>query len=229
VPTKEELAYEAKVAQLKELAKEHEVDLEGATTKDDIVEKLVASRKVTREDLAALTSDDEDDSETDDSSKTSTSSSTAEATPAQAAGLVDPAEYARERSGTSDPANREEGTDIADVEPDITVGEKSSDAPDYDFPPGGDVDRALLSAKKHKGESKAPVEIDSIIKLGKNKAVPDDLVGHFATITAKTTDANGKEHFTLRTRDEHNAVVYADAEAFAEVHPGGVGVRGFGP
>jgi len=57
VATKEELAYEAKVAELRQLAKDNGVDLGGATTKDDIVTALVASRKVKKEDLEALTSD----------------------------------------------------------------------------------------------------------------------------------------------------------------------------
>jgi len=143
-------------------------------------------------------------------------------------GLVDPKEYAKERSGTSDPANREEGTEISEVEPDVNVGEKSSDASNYDFPPGGDVDRALLSKKHHAGEEDPPVEIDSVVTLGENKAVPKELEGHKAVIIQKR-DEDGEEAFVVRTRDEHNATLYVDRKAFAEIHPGGVGIRGFGP
>jgi len=214
--TKEELAEETKVQQLRQLAADNEVDLEGATTKDEIVAKIVASNKITKGDLEGATGDG-------DQSKSPTPAP-------QTGGLVNPAEAAKEsfEGRTSDPASRKVGTDISETDSDINAGVHSSDSRDYEFPPGGDVDRSLLSTKKQKSETLAPVEIDSIVTLGDDKSVPKELVGHMATIVTKI-DTDGTEQFTVRTRDEHNATLYVGREAFAEVHPGGVGIRGFGP
>jgi hypothetical protein len=49
--TKQELAEEATIAKLRKLAADNDVDLKGASKKDELVEVIVASRKVTVEDL----------------------------------------------------------------------------------------------------------------------------------------------------------------------------------
>lgn len=53
-PTKEELAEEATIAELKKLGEEHGVDLSDATHKQDYVDAITASGKVTKADIDAI-------------------------------------------------------------------------------------------------------------------------------------------------------------------------------
>src|SRR4051812_24841615 len=109
--TKQEMAEEAKVQQLRQLAADNEVDLEGATKKDDIAAKIVASRKVTKEDLEAVTGDsgtgDGTDGGTPDTAVGRDAGGEPALSPAAGAGLRDNEDTVERVEGrTSDAASR---------------------------------------------------------------------------------------------------------------------------
>jgi len=233
--TKEEMANEAKVAELKQLAADNDVDLEGATTKKDIVEKITASRKVTKDDLDRIVGDDDD---SDDGAGpegpttavgvgTSDSRSGVQATTGSQTGIMSADEAAdRVKGTTSDAATRDADERAADVEPDQNFAVHQSDAGEeqYPFPPAGDVEIATVPTKKYKGETIPPLEIEDWVVLGKNKDVPDELVGATAAIVGRTlTDED--EVYRVRTRDEHGATLLLERDAFADVIRGGRGLR----
>lgn len=156
--------------------------------------------------------------------------------------LTDPQGQLREakEGRTSDPATREEGTNLSEVPPDITDGEKRSDAGDeaYPFPPQGDVDVALLEPQYVDGEKMAPLTEGDFVVLGEHELVPDRLVGaQAAVLDAPTIICNcdwaprTHEHvhptagITVRTRDEANAQLSLPLEAFKSILRGGRTVR----
>ena len=133
---------------------------------------------------------------------------------------------------TSDPEARVEG--VENVQPDPSTETHASDAPDYPFPPGGDIDTGKLSDEELEGETPAPLQPDSRVILADTDAVPEELQGHPALVTNVSVeeDEDGEEQqvFTVKTRDEHDAtLVGLTRDDFSEVFAGGVGVRGFGP
>lgn len=140
-----------------------------------------------------------------------------------------PEEQQDEVLRTSDAAAHVEGVSIADVEPDLQTGEKSSDAPTYDFPVGGDVDVATLSDDKLEGETEPPIQPDSWVKLGDTENVPEENQGAVANIVSINTDDEEHPVYQVRTRDENNSLLWLEKEDFADVYPGGVGLRGVGP
>lgn len=128
---------------------------------------------------------------------------------------------------TSDPDSRVEGVTPGDVEPDPPTETHASDAADYPFPPAGDVDAGKLSDDRLEGESEPIIQPDSRVRLGDTENVPEELQGHPALVIS-INDEDEEPVFEVRTRDEHNSTLYLEREDFAEVHPGSVGVRGFG-
>lgn len=134
---------------------------------------------------------------------------------------------------TSDAEARVEGVTPGDVEPDPQEGPKSTDAATYDFPPGGDVDVASMSDEELDGETLAPIPPDARVVLAESDDVPEEYWGHPALVLEiRDPDPDNEDEedtvYKVRTRDEHNAILWLEREDFAEVHPGSVGVRGFG-
>lgn len=130
---------------------------------------------------------------------------------------------------TSDAAAHVEGVSLAEVEPDLQTGEKSTDRADYQFPVGGDVDVATLPDDKLEGESEPPIQPDSWVKLGDTENVPEENQGAVANIVSINTDDEEHPVYQVRTRDENNSILWLEKEDFADVYPGGVGLRGVGP
>jgi hypothetical protein len=135
---------------------------------------------------------------------------------------------------TSDAAAREEGVTYAEVEPDPTTTAHSSDAPDYEFPPGGDVDVASIEPEEYAGETPGPIPPDGRVFLGAGANIPEYLHGAPAFITnvyeEVVDDGPPIQKFDVRTRDEHNATVAGlTTNDVEEIIPGGVATRGFGP
>jgi hypothetical protein len=154
----------AKVDELRNFAAENEIDLEGATTKAEIVDKIAASRKAPAEevkDTFPLDEEEETDEDTEDEEEEETQPGGPTATPAEEAGesramrhsvspdrvtrepealldpsLTDPEGVARDRveGRTSDPANRVEGVTAAEVPADLSEGPKQSDAGPEAYP-----------------------------------------------------------------------------------------------
>lgn len=138
---------------------------------------------------------------------------------------------------TSDPATRTEDTPARDVAPDQpATGDKATDDPEYDFPPAGDVDVALLDDEHHEGEYPPPVNVEDWVVLdGTHEDVPDRLDGHFAVVlnapnqtapdvnpspnAAQSLDPEGV--FIVRTRDEANTTLQLPFDAFKAVGKGG--------
>lgn len=257
------------VDKLRDFAHENEIDLEGATTKDQIVEKIAGSRKASAEEVKEAfplpedeeeetpaeeeEEEDEDLEEEDDEDETDVAGASREmrhgvspdrVTRAPEAvldpNLTDPEGVARERveGRTSDPANRVEGTNIADVPPDLNEGPKSSDAgPEaYPFPPGGDVDVALVDPDGGPDEYDPPLNVDDWVVLdGSHELVPDRLDGHMAYVISAPNQTAPDVHdhpnaaltpvpdaaITVRTRDEVNATLHLPMDAFKAVGKGG--------
>lgn len=140
-----------------------------------------------------------------------------------------PEDEKAEELHTSDPDARVEGVAVGDVEPDAGDAAHASDAPDYEFPPQGDVDVAALSTDELDGETPAPIPPDAKVFLAESDEVPEEYWGHPALVLSIGTNDDDEEEFTVRTRDEHNALLTVSRDAFQEVIAGGVGARGFGP
>jgi hypothetical protein len=129
---------------------------------------------------------------------------------------------------TSDPDARIEGVLVGDVEPDPSTETHASDAADYAFPPGGDVDVALLSDDPIEGETEAVLAPDSKVILAESDEVPEELWGHPALVISINDEDPEAIVYEVRTRDEHNSVLFLEKDDFAQTYPGNVGVRGFG-
>lgn len=232
--TQQEVLEGHTVVDLKAFAADHDVDLEGATTKSAIIEALV---ETTTEQEVADYFDEEVDVATEEDVPTE------EEAPAAVAGdpaLTDPKSVAEAtfEGSTSDPATREEGTTASDVPPDSPQGEKPSDAgaEAYPFPPGGDVEVLLLDDTEYEGEYESPLAVDDWVILdGAHELVPDRLDGHMAVVikapsqvapdvvdgpnAARTPIPD--EPITVRTRDEANVTLNLPADAFKAVGKGG--------
>jgi hypothetical protein len=150
-----------------------------------------------------------------------------------------------ERSGeltTSDADARVEGVTYDDVEKDPHQADHPSDDPDYAFPPGGDIDVSTLEATEIEGETEAPLTVEDKVVIGEGENVPEWLEGARALIVdvqpkepqrGQPEDPDQQEGkdtntYQVRTRDEHNAILFLDRDDFAEIIKGGVAVRGFG-
>jgi hypothetical protein len=148
---------------------------------------------------------------------------------AVAQGVVDPESYP-DKSAVVD-AIIEARQDDDSTDDDMDDDDVEAEAPPA---PTGDVDVATLSDEEYDGETPAPVQPDSGVILGEDGGnVPDEYVGHPALVIGVKNPEPWEEDvepvFTVRTRDEHNAILELERDDFAEVLPGGVGNRAFGP
>jgi hypothetical protein len=90
------------------------------------------------------------------------------------------------------------------------------------------VDVALLSDDPIEGETEAVLAPDSKVILAESDEVPEELWGHPALVISINDEDPEAIVYEVRTRDEHNSVLYLEKEDFAQTYPGNVGVRGFG-
>lgn len=265
MPTQKELLDGAKKDDLLAFAEEHEVDLQGAKTKEEIIERLASSPAVPKAvieeefgeyddeeevdedegteptDEAEDTEDAEDEEAEDGSSPTVTATRVTRSPEAvMDPALMDPEGVARDRveGRTSDPATRQEGTTADEVQSDINVGPKQSDAgpEQYPFPPQGDVDVSLLDSSEQDGEYTAPLTVEDWVVLdGSHELVPDRLDGHIAYVIDAPSEAAPDVHdhpnaaltpvkdaaIHVRTRDEVDAQLFLPMDAFKTVGRGG--------
>src|SRR5215471_17243519 len=100
--------------------------------------------------------------------------------------LVDPEAVIKERLAgtTSDPSTHVEGQTLEDVNVDpSTATDKASDAEDYAFPQGGDVDIALVEPGSGEGETWPGLTIEDWVVLdGSAAEVPDVLDNRRAVV-----------------------------------------------
>lgn len=153
--------------------------------------------------------------------------------------LDDPESLAKAVEGTtSDPTTRAEGTSVGDTPSDPTVGlAKPSDAPDYPFPPGGDVEVALVKPGSGEGEyPPAWTAEDWVVLDGSHPDVPDRLDGKIAGVIEarnipvpggdgspnQALTADPEANVLVRVRDDpSNALLSLPPEAFKRVAKGG--------
>ena len=135
--------------------------------------------------------------------------------------LDDPASVVTERleGTTSNAASRVEGTTYDDVQPDPDNNpDKASDAEDYSFPPGGDVDVLTVDAGSGEGEFFTPPTIEDWVVLdGDADEVPDALDGARAAVLGYTLPDDMEEPIPwedrdsvilqVKTRDQYNALL----------------------
>jgi hypothetical protein len=156
-------------------------------------------------------------------------------TPESAGGLdpmlVDPAAVQKEAlaGSTSDPSTHVEGYAIEDVKADpSTATDKASDAEDYAFPQGGDVDVALLEVVEAEGELFVPPSIEDWVVLdGASAAVPDALDGRRAAIIEVSLDPvpiaeKDTVPLVVRTRDDYAATLSITMADVKEVQKRGI-------
>lgn len=144
--------------------------------------------------------------------------------------LVDPdAQQRAAFEGTSnDPATHVEGVAIEDVKLAPAQGDFPSDAEDYPFPQGGDVDDALRERVEAEGEVFVPPNIEDWVVLdGESEAVPDLLGGRRAVIINVDPEPvpwaeKDDVELTVRTRDDTNATLYITMADVLEVQKRGV-------
>lgn len=239
-PTQREVLEQAKVQEMRELAAEKEIDLAGATTREEIAEELVASTKVSAEEIKQRFGKGNGGNEGEQADVTQPTRVTRSPEALLDPALTEPGSLAKARADgrTSDPATRTEGTLAADVPPDLNEGPKQSDAgpTNYPFPPGGDVEVALAEPGSGEGEYRAALEVDDWVVLdGSHELVPDRLDGHIAYIVNAPSQAAPDVHdhpnaartpvpdagITVRTRDEVNATLVLPMDAFKAVGKGG--------
>jgi len=150
--------------------------------------------------------------------------------------ITDPEEAQRERfdGTTSDASTRQEGVVARDVPPDPDEGEKQSDAEDYDFPPGGDVDIATVEVIEGEDESFVRPSLEDWVVLdGSHEAVPDQLDGRRAVILDVRVRGEYADDLipaedlpdvtlTVRTRDDYSATLYIPWDAVRELQKRGI-------
>jgi len=150
--------------------------------------------------------------------------------------LNDPESVVRERlSGTtSDAATHSEGNVAADVPPDPDNNpDKASDAEDYEFPPGGDVDILTVEAGSGEGEFFVPPTIEDWVVLNGNAAeVPDALDGARAAVLGYSLPEGVEEPIPyadrdqvilqVKTRDQYNALLHIPFSAVSKVEVRGI-------
>jgi hypothetical protein len=151
--------------------------------------------------------------------------------------IVDPAAEQRERfdGTTSDASTRAEGVPARDVPPDPNDDpNKPSDAEDYDFPPGGDVDISTVEViEPAAGEHYIRPSLEDWVVLdGSHEAVPDALDGRRAVILDVRVDGEYAEDLipvedidkvtlTVRTRDDYSATLYIPWDAVKDLQKQG--------
>jgi hypothetical protein len=139
-------------------------------------------------------------------------------------------EEAPKRKRTGVKAMEEDDTTTSTEEEEPSEEPKPSEEEEpVQTPDIADLDDAELP-----DETLAPIQPDSGVILGDTDNVPEELQGHPAlVINVKNPDPWADEDeeavFTVRTRDEHNSILNLERDDFAEVIPGGVGNRAFGP
>jgi hypothetical protein len=231
--TKEELAASLSKEQLASLAEESGLQLEGNETKDELIEAVANSRKISKEDLETeATAVGANPDDTDDEDEEDVQEETAD-TGSLDPMLVDPDKVARERvkGTTSDASQRVEGATAADTPADPGELAKASDAgaEAYPFPAQGDVDVATVDPAEGAEEFMAPLEVEDWVVLGEHELVPERLVGRRAVVLEAPRDlvpvdeADDTE-IKVRTRDEVNATLVIPLSAVAEVQK-----RGYAP
>jgi hypothetical protein len=220
-------------ADLDELAEENGLDPGDYNNKSEIVEALVP-----------LVADEGDDDTDDLDEKIAEKKEQIAAKKRELKGnrqldpmIVDPAAEQRERfdGTTSDASTRQEGVVARDVPPDPNDDpNKPSDAEDYDFPPGGDVDIATVEVIESEGESFVRPSIEDWVVLdGASESVPDALDGRRAVILDVRVRGEYAEDLipaedlpdvtlTVRTRDDYSATLYIPWDAVKELQKRGV-------
>ena len=135
---------------------------------------------------------------------------------------------------TSDAASRVEGTSYEDVDPDpSTAPDKASDAEDYAFPPGGDVDVLTIDPGSGDGEFFTPPTIEDWVVLdGAADEVPDALDGTRAAVLGYSLPEGVEEPIpwedrdqvilNVKTRDQYNATLFVPFSAVKRVEVRGI-------
>jgi hypothetical protein len=143
--------------------------------------------------------------------------------------LVDPVgtTQARIEGTTSDAAQHTEGNLASETPPDPpTYDDKASDAEDYAFPVGGDVDVATVDPGSGEGELIPVPSVEEWVVLdGSAEEVPDALAGRRAVVLSiePRQDFYTQEEWdaallTVRTRDDYAATIVVPTTAVESTH-----------
>jgi hypothetical protein len=210
-------------AELDALAKEEHLDPDDYNTKADLIEALAELENETEDEKR-----DRLEARRDELKANGKSKKKRRVVDTDPGGLdpyiTDPETAQRERfeGTTSDASTHVEGVVARDVPPDPNDDpNKPSDAEDYDYPPGGDVDIATVEViEPGAGEHYIRPSLEDWVVLdGSHEAVPDALDGRRAVILDVRVDGEYAEDLipvedidlvtlTVRTRDDYTATLY---------------------